>query len=295
MTLQASKLADTLDAALASWATMNDPRHAATLRAFHRDARPLLLVAPRPHAVLISIASVHGSRADKEEIASAALAAQAGSVEGKAEFQNRPLDACASLLTMARLAAGFEPVDGNNPDNAAALLNYIARVQQCPLFRIDAAYHQQLHYEASDDDLVSKIIGNFTNLDDSDGLKKAQSALVDFVQELKSDAEARADFPILVRTVLRADSDQPDTIIIQTVRIQNIERRSKTPEKSRRTAKCRRSRRRSLEKIGRAIRIAFGTPTMCPSPNGSMTIRPGQTMPHRTRGRVFSREKYTCS
>ncbi len=175
-------------------------------------AKPISKMSPHILAAsaenLASAAALAGPGADAGLAASKALAAKAQSdpTGAKADFKNRPMDGCTSLMNMARVKAGFDPTKGMTGGNITAYQEYIAQVVKCPLFNLDMTDHQTIHRESDDyNELISKVTDTFEGIQAEDKAKIVQS-IGNLVNAATSNSGTDEATDLFVQSVLYAGS-----------------------------------------------------------------------------------------
>jgi hypothetical protein len=189
-----------------------------------------------PSEKLASAAAVAGPRAAQDRAASKALAAKAKSDPGgaKADFKDRPMDGCTSLMNMARKKSGFDPTKGMTGTNVEAYNKYIEAVVKCPLFNLDMTDSQNIHKDSDNwDELINKVADTFEGIE-SDDKSRITKSITGLVQAASSNSNTDESTDLFVQSVLYAkDGENADpvySIYIYSSHIHIIDNKSKGHE-----------------------------------------------------------------
>lgn len=191
------------------WLAFNDPETAtefatadvANVRALTASA----IGAEKPVVSNAALVGVGAEEAQSQGRQIKELLSKKDNEEGLRRFRNSPLNGCTSILTMARVAAGFNPLEPLQVDNAAAYANYVRRVAEAPFFNLNYANQLDIHRESNDwSVLINAVSDTFEGIvgADKDRLTNGLTALAEAATSRKN---TRQTENLFVQSVLQAD------------------------------------------------------------------------------------------
>jgi hypothetical protein len=208
--------------ALKSWCSLNDPVHVTNLKEFcNKQQGTIKYTLDTDKVSVVSSAIAIGNSADEEEDIAKKMSALLGSNTPTSlpeadykkllvAFKNAPASGGTTLLDMARVAAGFNPIDVKNND-ATKYNDYIKRVFECPLFTIEM--NNTITYDRKDSDWQTAIedIANLYEGIDAKDKEKIESSLKQVATAASSNEQTCQSESLFAQSSLNINSTNSGT------------------------------------------------------------------------------------
>ncbi|MEJ0092039.1 MAG: hypothetical protein WDN46_00930 [Methylocella sp.] len=209
-----------------SWIAMHDPKTGPG----RRMPRPkALLATPDERAAAAAVVTGSGASADVAASKKLKTLATSSPEEAKADFRNRPMDGCTSLMNLARVKANFNPAMGMTPANVAAFADYVERVLACPLFNVDMSDHQKISRSSDNwDELISAVADTFEGVEAGDK-DKIRTSVTNLVKAAASNSNTDESTDLFVQSVINSSNNIYD-IYIYSSHVHLVDDKSKHHE-----------------------------------------------------------------
>lgn len=201
---------------VAAWCAQNDPRRRGVRHRTTRDhlrALGHLLDGVAGATNTVSSAVLVGNEAARA-LSSSAQAKQdlpTGDVNPGTSspfvesFINAPAAGATTMLDMARISSGFDPLDPLNDGNVAAYESYVANVLQNPMFHLELTDKEDLTISERDfTALIKDIADLFVGIKEED-TNKVKDGLVKLAEAATSTKDVRQTKDLFVQNALQID------------------------------------------------------------------------------------------
>lgn len=187
-----------------SWLQLNDPAHAKRLHAYENA---LDLAGPAAPPVVSSAALVGPDRDNALAKARQLKTAIEGGGDPVAVFKTDLGDACATILNMARMSAGFNPLATDDPKASQKFNAYLDKVQKAPFFMLQYSRRVKVSNTSKNwDDLINAIGDTFEGVAAEDK-KAVVKSLTSLAKVAASKEETKQSEDLFVQSVLQAGAE----------------------------------------------------------------------------------------
>ena len=154
---------------------------------------------------VVSGACLVGSERDKVLASAKTLKLKAGTPDGLEAFKQDPMNGATSVLDLARLAAGYNPLDLNDKDRKRKYDDYLSRVLKAPFFSLQFAQAKHMEHRSKNwDALIDAIAATFEGVAKEDKAAIARS-LGSLAKAAASSEHSRQSEDLFVQNVLAAE------------------------------------------------------------------------------------------
>lgn len=132
------------------------------------------------------------------------IKANLGNAEGLEEFRRNPESGCTSIMTMARVAAGFNP-GLDSPGNVGAFKDYVLRLQSAPFFHLRKSDVTKVSQKSKDwNVLINDVARLFDGVKEED-YREIRESLENLAKSAASYKKSKQEKDLLVQNVLAVD------------------------------------------------------------------------------------------
>lgn len=190
-----------------SWLELHDPFHAERLQQFEDNApRPLSAVGEAEARPIVTGAVLVGPEREKTLAASARLKQNLGTDAGLEIFKGDPMNGVTSILDIARLNAGYNPLDLKDPERVKKYDLYLSKVISAPFFSLTFSNAQRLvHTSENWDALIDGVVDTFEGIAAEDKKQVAKS-LGALAKAAASSEHSSQSEDLFIQSVLQAAS-----------------------------------------------------------------------------------------
>lgn len=182
---------------------------------------------------MVSGAVLIGPEREKTLAGSKRLKQNLGTDQGLEMFKNDPMNGATSILEIARLNAGYNPLDLRDPERATKYQQYLAKVLSAPFFSLTFSNAQHIHHSSSNwDALIDALVDTFEGISKEDKTQVAKS-LGSLAKAAASSESSRQSEDLFVQSVLSAAPGEYDVYIYAShVEMQQDKKKGGTTKQS---------------------------------------------------------------
>jgi hypothetical protein len=194
-----------------NWMALNDPTQPGKLFTTTAEVTAALGAMAAPSAgteAVVSNAQLTGGEAAAVLAGSTELKQMISEKDyekGLRRFKEQPMDGCTSVMNIARLAAGFNPLDPDVKGNVERFKDYAGRILSAPFFNLGYSDSKHVTRKSKDwNDLINSIVGLFEGVKDEDR-NKIKDGLEDLAKAATSSSKTKQKMNLFLQNVLQAD------------------------------------------------------------------------------------------